>query len=159
MRAETADRIIQAMVKFQEAMTRGLVAATDRRKLLKARRMFARELKTRVQPLRTKLLQLPEPPPENIKRLEDEILQGCRTMLLEAARVFPHPPGGRPHKLDAEQSKSACLRVDSLIAQGVERRKALERTAQQRGVSLRTMQRTYKHYRVWKLSQKRQRTR
>jgi hypothetical protein len=59
-------------------------------------------------------------------------------------RNLPHKPGGgRPESLKPDQKREACLKVGTLMSQGVTFRDALSRVARTYGVGARTIQRAW----------------
>jgi hypothetical protein len=73
-----------------------------------------------------------------------------RNHLQSAAKTLPSSPGGRPRGLSPEQSKELCLQIGTLYGQGVELPAAQKRMARRYGVSLRTIQRTWRERAKWK---------
>jgi hypothetical protein len=93
------------------------------------------------------LLKLPDPNPEEFEK----VLAFVRTLpyflrglLQQAAKGLPPSPGGRPHGLTPDQSREVCKQIGQLYGEAVDLADAKLRTAQRYGVSLSTIQRTWK---------------
>jgi hypothetical protein len=81
---------------------------------------------------------------EKVKTLGFELRSMLNKITKSIKRNLPHRPGGgRPESLTLDQKREACIKVGTLMGQGLNFREALERVARQLGVSAKTVQRVW----------------
>jgi len=93
----------------------------------------------------------PEPSPEKLQEMLGELKaipfqlrKSLDTNVKSLKRQLPHKPGGgRKESLTDSQKREACVRVGTLMGQGVRFRDALFRVGQTFGVGARTIQRAW----------------
>jgi len=108
------------------------------------------------------LLKEPEPEPDvldaqiqTIRLLPYTLRKVMPDAMRDFAKVMPHDPGGRPNKLDHEDSRYVCAEIGNLIGQGVRVLPAQQRLALRmskkkgKDVSLRTIQRAWENRAKW----------
>lgn len=147
MQKETCERIVKAFEEmlsmmgfadFREGVAHTCAALEKQVRLL--RQMRSRKA------LEATLFKYPEPKAEEL----EELLGFLRTFPYQLRRTFPkalkelpHDPGGHPPSFTASECREICSRIGALLAQGVRLKDAQSRLAQQKGVSLRTIQRVW----------------
>ena len=88
----------------------------------------------------------PEPTPEELQVLLKNVPQisyFMREDITALRKVLPHPPGGAPSKLNAQERKKAVRLVGTLMGQGDNYAEAVAKIAARFGVSRKTIQRAW----------------